>query len=231
MRLPRFGVLAAALAAAVSWPAAASADGPFEPNETAAMATTPLTAPRFDAGLETPQDEDWYLLLPQGVRQIGILATLQTQCSKSYGRISLDLLDAEGSSLPVATLQLGYDIWNARTPKTADTAAFTSVVGHRYLLHVTQSGCDSAGYTLQLAPDGALGTRLAPTKACTDANIVATRARVKLRQLRAARRRARGVRRKALAVRIALQSQQVLTTAAAARGTCTRPPLSGYPWE
>ena len=33
------------------------------------MVAAPLTAPRVDAGLETPQDKDWFVLHPRGVRQ------------------------------------------------------------------------------------------------------------------------------------------------------------------
>src|SRR5205085_1128521 len=139
------------VAAALTWPAAAAADGPYEPNETAAMVTAPATAARIDAALETPQDEDWYLLHPQGVRQLGVLATLATPYRTSYGRISIELLDGEGSSYPIASLGLGYEV-STSARRTADTLAFTSELGHRYFLHVTQSGCDGSAYSLQLTP-------------------------------------------------------------------------------
>lgn len=194
--------------------------------------TSPLVTQRIDAGLETPQDEDWYLLHPQGVRQIGIMATLNTVCRSSYGRVTVDLLDADGSRWPIDSLKLGFDVFGNRSaPRTVDTATFTSQVGHRYFLHVTQSSCDPAAYSLGLVPTGALGTRLAPTKACEAGNAAARRAASKLKQLRASRRRARGARRKALGVRIQLQSQQVAQAAANAKASCRRPALVGYPWE
>jgi len=155
------------------------------------MVTSPLLAPRVDAGLETPQDEDWYLLYPQGVRQIGVMATLNTSCRASIGRVTVDLLDADGSRSPIESLQFGYDVLGDRSaPRTVDTARFTSVVGHRYFLHVTQSSCDPAAYSMALAPFGALGTRLAPTDACETGNVAARRAASRLKPLRASRRRA-----------------------------------------
>jgi hypothetical protein len=51
---PAVIALTVAIAVATAWPTAASPDGPYEPNETAATATVALTAPRIDAGLETP---------------------------------------------------------------------------------------------------------------------------------------------------------------------------------
>jgi Fe-S cluster assembly iron-binding protein IscA len=115
-----------------------------------------------------------------------VLATLTAPCPKTYGRVSVELFDAEGSRLPVASLNLGYDIRNTQALQTADAAAFTSQAGHRYLLHVTQSGCTGAEYALEFAPQGALGTRLEPAKACSDANVAATNARVRLKRSRSA---------------------------------------------
>lgn len=225
------GVVAAAVVACLL-PAAAAADGPYEPNETAGMVAVPLVTQRVDAGLETPQDEDWYLLHPQGVRQVGVMAMLNTVCRTSYGRVTVDLLDADGPRSPLAALRLGYDPFGAQSaPRTVDTARFTSEVGHRYFLHVTQSSCDPAAYSLGIAPTGALGTRLAPTRACEAGSAAARRAVAKLTRLRASRRRAHGARRKALGAKIQRQSQQVTQTAANAKASCTRQTLAGYPWE
>jgi len=232
MRISPFVVLIAATTGVASMPAAAAADGTYEPNETAAMVVAPITAPALDAALETPQDTDWYLLHPQGIRQIGVQATLMTACAKSYGRISIDLHDADAPGrLAFAAMALGNDIFNSGTPRLSATTTFTSQVGHRYLLHVTQSGCAGGAYSLSLAPTGALGTRLAPADACKAANATATRARVKLKRLRGARRRARGARRRQLGVKIQLQAQQVAQTRADATAACARPPLVGYPWD
>jgi hypothetical protein len=231
--MPRRSLVAIAIAVAglAALPAVSVADGPYEPNETAAMALTPVTAPRIDAGLETPQDEDWYLLHPQGVRQIGVLATLATPCPQSYGTLVVELLDAEGSTYPLAVLRLGSDISSTTAPRTSASATFTSQVGHRYFVHVEQSRCDGVGYSLELAPNGALGTALAPTRECATAATARDRASYKLKRLKAARSRARGARRKALSVKVQLQSQQVTVARATAKTTCTRRALTGRPWE
>ncbi|UTI63916.1 hypothetical protein NBH00_21555 [Paraconexibacter antarcticus] len=212
--------------------AVASADGPFEPNETALMIAAPLTAPRVDASLETPQDEDWYLLQPQGVRQVGIIAGLIAGCDKSYGSVTFDLLDPDGGgSLPFASMKVGYSYATPDAPVTIDTASFTSDVGRRYYLHVTQSGCPGARYSFAIAPAGVLGTRLAPTEQCSAARKHAANARVKLKRYQAARKKAQGSRRRELGDKIQLQSQQVAKSAAQAVTTCARRALTGYPWE
>jgi hypothetical protein len=223
--------VATTIAVTVGLPASAVADGPYEPNETAAMTSTPVTAPRIDAGLETPQDVDWYLLHPQGVRQVGLLATLVMPCPRAYGMVVIDVLDAEGSTYPVASLRLGSDVMSSNAPRTTEAATFTSQVGHRYFVKVEQSRCDGIGYSLELAPTDALGTTLAPTAACVAATTAGNRASYKLKRLRAARSRARGARRKALGVKVQLQSQQVAVAKATAKTTCTRRALTGRPWE
>jgi hypothetical protein len=195
------------------------------------MVTVPLTVPRVDAALETPQDEDWYLLYPQGVRQIGVLATLKTPCSSSDGTVHIDLLDGDGSTLPIVSLRLGYDFTNSKVPLTTATASFTSEIGHRYLLHVTESSCDGVGYSLALAPTGALGRRIAPTQACDAANVIRRRTSYNLRRLRATRRHAHGARRKKLGAKIQLQSQRLTQARADAARACARVPLTGYLWE
>jgi hypothetical protein len=228
-----FGLVAVlmAIAGVAVLPATSVADGPYEPNETAAMASVPHTAPTMDAGLETPQDQDWYLLYPQGVRQIGVLATVNTLCRASYGSVTMDLLDAEGSRSPVDAIRLGYDPAHSKVAVTAATMSFTSQVGHRYLLHVTQSGCDGVAYSMALAPVGALGTTLMRTKTCTDGIRAERRSKTSLTRLRAARRRAHGVRRKQLGAKIQLQSQQVVRAKADTAASCARTVLTGYPWE
>src|SRR4051794_841078 len=131
-------------------PATALADGPFEPNETAAMVTAPVTVPSLTAALETPQDVDWYLLRPQGVRQIGILGTLNGTCPSNSGYILASVKDADAIAsyeVDLGSVKAGYDynVEGSRdTPKTADQVAFTSKVGHRYLVKVSQSGCQGA---------------------------------------------------------------------------------------
>lgn len=230
--LRRRTLTAAAVIAAIALsPAAAAADGPHEPNETAAMATIPVTAPRIDAALETKQDEDWYLLHPQGIRQIGLLATLGAPCGSSYGRVIVDVLDGESARVPFESLQLGYDTRNPKVTATTASTVFTSEIGHRYLVHVTQSSCHGVPYSLSLAPIGALGVKLAPTKECATASRARGRATSKLKQLRTARRRARGKKRKALGTKIQLQTQKVTQAKADEASICARPPLVGYPWE
>lgn len=214
-------------------PAVALADGPYEPNETAMMATTPVTAPQIDAGIETPQDVDWYLLQPQGVRQVGVLVTLATPCPSSYGYLTVKLIDGEGTPyLPLANLSVGHDYMNPSTARTVDSASFTSQVGHRYFLRVSSnSDCVGATYSIALAPRGALGMMLAPTSECAASRQKAVTARVMLRRYQAARRRARGARRGQLGTKIQLQQQQVTQATADAAGVCTRQPLTGSGWE
>lgn len=195
------------------------------------MATVPLTAPRIDASLETRLDEDWYLLHPQGIRQVGLLATLGAPCGSSYGRVIVDVLDAESARLPIESLQLGFDTRNPKVTATTARTVFTSEIGHRYFAHVTQASCHGVAYTLSLAPIGALGTKLAPTKQCTTASRARGRATSKLKQLRAARRRARGTKRRTLGSKIQLQAQKVTQARADEASICARPPLVGYPWE
>lgn len=220
-----------AVALCVLLPESAAADGPYEPNETAAMVTAPLTASRIDAGLETPQDVDWYLLYPQGVRQVGLLISLNTPCTPSYGNVYAKIIDAEGSPyVPVALMSLGRDPSNPNAPKTVDTASFTSQVGHRYFIRVSQSSCPGASYSIAIAPTGVLGTKLAPTAECTASRKAATNARVKLHRFQTARRRAHGARRRELTAKIQLQQQQVTQAAAAAAATCTRQAVTGSGW-
>lgn len=113
-----FSLLAAVLCllvAGVSAPGAL-ADGPFEPNETAAEAFGPLAGGSFSAALETPQDVDWYRFYAKRHRQVGVLATLDGRCSSKSGSVSVDLWDAEEAhGLPLAYLRLGYTRWPRRT--------------------------------------------------------------------------------------------------------------------
>lgn len=231
MRIPCSLAAVVTLVLCGTLPTAASADGPYEPNETAAMVTAPLTAPRVDAGLETPQDVDWYLLYPQGVRQVGVLVTLNAPCAQSFGRVSAKVIDGEASPYSsLGDLSLGYDYANSKAPKTADSTAFTSQVGHRYFIRVSQSSCPGASYSIAIAPAGVLGTKLAPTAECTAGRKAAANARVKLRRFQTARRRAHGARRRALTSKIQLQQQRVTQATAAATAACTRQALTGYGW-
>src|SRR3954452_16191385 len=83
-----------------SFSSVALADGPYEPNETAAQATP---APAAIAGaLETPQDVDWYRFYTKPKRQVGLLATLNGVCSSRVGTITARVYDADGGyGLPV----------------------------------------------------------------------------------------------------------------------------------
>jgi hypothetical protein len=165
------------------------------------------------------------------VRQIGVLATLKTPCASSYGSVHIDLLDGDGSQSPISSLRLGYDFTNGKVSLTTATASFTSEIGHRYLLHVTQSSCDAVAYSLAIAPTGALGRRIAPTQACDAANVIRRRTSYNLTRLRATRRHAHGARRKKLGAKIQLQSQRLTQARADAARACARDPLTGYPWE
>jgi len=207
----------------------ALADGPYEPNETAAQATP---APSAIAGaLETPQDIDWYRFYAKPKRQVGLLALLNGACSSRVGRISAQVYDADGGyGLPVIDLTLGYNFRDSDHPKTADQASFTSEVGHRYFIAVRQSLCQGVGYTLQLAPTEDLTATLRDTVECQTARGAATAARRKLYGLRAATKKAHGARRRSLGSRAQLQQQQVELTTATQTSTCTRRPLDRYPF-
>src|SRR4051794_9665834 len=83
-------------------PSIASADGPFEPNETAAEAYGPLTGGSFSGAFETPQDHDWYRFYAFNHRQIGVLLTLTSSCAASYASIELEVLDGESNTYAVS---------------------------------------------------------------------------------------------------------------------------------
>jgi hypothetical protein len=209
----------------------AFADGPFEPNETAATAAGPITAPGLQAAFETPQDTDWYLLQPQGVRQIGILATLDGACATHYGQQRFTLLDAEGSPFsPVGSLTLGFS-YVTGMQTTVDRLAFTSQAGHRYLLRVSESSCTDVPYSLSFAPTGALGTTLLPTGDCMQAAATTKQAVRKLAGIRSARRHAHRQRRASLRVREQIQQQAVVQSKATQATVCTRNPLTGSGWN
>lgn len=209
--------------------APALADGPHEPNETAAMVTSPTTS-SVAAALETPQDVDWYLLLPRGVRQVGVLATLGTACSSPTGQVRVNVFDADGSVLPLDTLVLRRDHASGASGITSDHLRYTSKAGHRYFLRVTQTGCEYATYSISFAPSDVLGTHLDPTAECTDSRRAASKQRAALKRLKVLRRRARGARRRGLQQKVELRAQQVTKAEADAKTACSRKPLSGYPW-
>ncbi len=238
-RVPRLArrwvpVLRSALLAvivALSGAALAVADGPYEPNETAATTAGPITTPTLHAAFETPQDADWYVLFPQGVRQIGILATLDSPCPSPSGQIRIAVLDAEGNPYsPVGSLTLGLS-YATSMQNTVDRLAFTSQVGHRYLLRVTQSSCTGGAYSIDFAPTGALGTTLLPTAECAQAAGAAKQAVRTLAGIRAARRHAHGKRRTSLVVRAQIQQQAVVQAKATQATVCARNPLTSPGWN
>lgn len=209
----------------------AVADGPYEPNETAATAAGPITTSALHAAFETPQDADWYVLFPQGVRQIGILATLDNACPAHYGQIRITVLDAEGNPYsPVGSLTLGLS-YATSLQNTVDRLAFTSQTGHRYLLRVTQSSCTGGAYSIDFAPTGALGTTLLPTAECAQAVAAAKQAVRTLAGIRAARRHAHGKRRTSLGVRAQIQQQAVVQATATQATVCARNPLTSSGWN
>jgi hypothetical protein len=209
----------------------ARADGPFEPNETAATAFGPVTQTVIEGAFETKQDVDWYLLHPKGVRQIGILAVLRSPCSGAYQRITADLWDADSGSRawPMDSLRLGDGLDSQRL--TANRTAFTSVRGHRYLLRVSQTGCEGAAYRLEVGPADALGTALERTDGCRTASAGVKRGRRKATTLKRAARRARGARRKRLRTRYFLQMQEIVVLEGQRDAACARQPLTGYPFD
>jgi hypothetical protein len=114
---------------------------------------------------------------------------------------------------------------------TVDRLAFTSQVGHRYLLRATQSSCPGAAYSIDFAPTGALGTTLFPTVACAQARAAAKLAVGRLAGMRSARRHAHGKRRISLGVRAQIQQQAVVQAKATQTTVCTRTPPTGAGWN
>jgi hypothetical protein len=214
-----------------SFAATARADGPYEPNETAAQVAGSLTGTPITAALETPQDVDWYRFYAKPQSQVGLLATLYGACSSRSGTITVRVYDADGGyGVPVMNLTLGYNYAASDTPKTADQSTFTSEAGHRYFIQVRQSLCPTVGYTLQLAPGNDLTSALQDTVPCATARGAAAAARRKLYALRAASKHAHGSRRRDLRSRAALQEQQVVVTAANMTSRCARRTLYAYPF-
>ena len=209
--------------------ACAFADGPYEPNETAATATGPVTDTLLSAALETPQDEDWYLLRPNAPRQIGVLATLKSACPSKIGSLVVHVFDADGSRAPLADLRLGYR--GDPEPTLADRMAFTSIRGHRYYLQVTQSSCMNTPYDLSIEPADALSTSLETTIECARAHGHLKAAKRTLERLRKKLRRSHGAARRLARSQYGIQKQAVTVAKAGAQTTCTRPELTGYPWE
>jgi len=65
---------------------------------------TTRTTSTVSAGLGTPQDVDWYLMLPEGTRQAvkaGVLATLGTACPSPTGQVQMNLFDTDENVIPV----------------------------------------------------------------------------------------------------------------------------------
>jgi hypothetical protein len=209
--------------------AVACADGPFEPNETAAQAFGPLTGQTITAAFETPQDVDWYRFYAKPERQIGLLATMPSPCAIP-GSIRVAVYDADGAvGLPVISLTLGYT--GSTTPATAANDTMTSRRGHRYLVKVTESLCRDVAYTLQVAPAEDLSSTLGDTGACMTARSAASTENRRLADLRSAIKHAHGTRRTALRRRWQLQQQTVTTARASQQVACTRSALTGYPYE
>jgi hypothetical protein len=222
-------VLAATLALTAAAPA--FADGPFEPNETATEATGPLTGATVTAALETPQDVDWYRFYAHPQRQVGVLATLGGSCARTSGTITVSLLDAEGSfGGNLGSLTLGWDYSTPNAPVAARNLAFTSAVGHRYFLKVTQSGCQNVPYSLQLAPADDLTSTLQDTAACSAAKRARQRAVGREVALRRAVKRAHGARRRTLRARLSLQRQAVAVARGNQASICQYRPLTSYPF-
>jgi hypothetical protein len=227
MRLARRLLLAVLSLSSIA--GTAFADGPYEPNETAAQAAP--TGASVAGALETPQDVDWYRFYAKPQRQVGLLASLNGTCSSIGGTIIARVYDADADyAVAVMSVTLGYEPAPPHSPKTADQATFTSEAGHRYFIQVRQSLCQGVGYTLQLAPTNDLADTLQDTVPCLAAKGAATAARRKLYALRAATKRAHGSRRRSLRSRTALQRQQVVVATATQTSTCTRRALDQYPF-
>lgn len=223
-----------AVAASLACAAPALADGPFEPNETAATAAAPMVM-SVVAGLETPQDVDWFALYPKRTRQIGVLVKLTSSCGSNTGSVRVDLLDADAGILArsIGSGTLGWDPFDSgtlRAPRETVQLRFTSIQGHRYYLKISQSSCAGATYATDLAPAGAFLAAPEATVECTTATAAARRGTRRLASLRSAWRRARAARRAALAARVSLQRQTVQTLRGETKLRCARGPLDGYPF-
>ena len=160
MRLFTLTAVLAALTLATAVPAA-RADGPYEPNETALGAFGPVTTGLLAGALETPQDEDWFVLYPAADRQVGVLATIKGQCAQDSGNIEIELLDADASSPAMGVARIGHKNFQ---PTTSDRVAFTAVRGHRYFLRITQSGCENVPFTPSTGRMGMPGTGISCRK-------------------------------------------------------------------
>ncbi|MDX6686988.1 MAG: hypothetical protein QOF86_3116 [Baekduia sp.] len=228
MRLAYTLLLATAALSCAS--SVASADGPYEPNETAAQVAGSLGGP-VSAALETPQDVDWYRFYAKPQSQLGLLATLNGTCGWRAGTVTARVYDADGGyGLPVISLTLGYNYAAPEALKTADQGTFTSQAGHRYFIQVRQSLCPTVGYSLQMAPTSELTNTLQDTVPCVKARRAAAAARYKLYAVRSASKRAHGARRRDLRSRAELQQQQVAVTTADQTSSCARRPLDQYPF-
>lgn len=182
-------------------PAAASANGAYEPNDSASTATGPLQSGAwYSAVTETENDEDWYFLYTTGTTQLDISVT-------GMGRdnclgTDLELMNGDGDAIettyPAEDNETEHILYTARAAAT-------------YYLKVQDyhiAGCfgPDAYYSVKVDSSIALGTTPPPVPAppssvpssgsgaadrlCSSARQRVSRLQRQLRGARSARRRA-----------------------------------------
>jgi hypothetical protein len=154
-------VLTAIVLAVFALPAAALADGAYEPNNSASAAFGPLTGGSdYSAAIETENDQDWYGFYGFAQRQIRIHVgehTITDQCGDGSGFI-VTLRNAHGDWLTSAQLDSQGPYY---PPQTVDLN-YTLPRWDLYYLEVVDSGsgaCPSTSnaYTFRIDPADALG--------------------------------------------------------------------------
>ena len=143
-------LIAAALFASVS---VATADGPYEPNETATQAAGPLAGGSpYNGVIETSNDVDWFFFYTAGQRQFEVVLTWRGGENRCY--TTLTLRDRDGDEQGSASV-------DGEPDNTVDRITLTSPGSARYSLEV--NGCEGDAYTVRVTPAGAV-TSQPPTR-------------------------------------------------------------------
>lgn len=148
--LKRASLVAMVVTAVLTGGSIATADGPYEPNETAPQATGPIVGgTSYNGVIETSNDVDWFFFYVAGQRQFEVVLTWRSGPDCSAG-VSLTLRNRDGSEEGTAYADGGAGDTVGRTTLTSPGSA-------RYNLEV--NGCEGAAYTIQITPADAFTTQ------------------------------------------------------------------------
>ncbi|HEX7244075.1 MAG TPA: PPC domain-containing protein [Solirubrobacterales bacterium] len=131
----------------------ARASGPYEPNDSIAAATGPLSGGvTYSAARETANDEDWFYFYTNGAQQFDVAFTnLGSECTN----LLMELKDADGEEL--ASVRPDFN--------ETRHIAYSSPAAAKYYLRVFDLLDESCSYQLRLEPAAAITTVAPPPPA------------------------------------------------------------------